>query len=1043
MKKCYLLTALLFTVLYFFSSLTFAYEPEGIQFTKNENGYLINFTLPQFEMISTFAEGEEYINLVVPGYGVTPEVGLPSLPLISFNLFIAYQEELPAFEVLNVSTEEKVLSKKIFPFQMPWEKSHPLDERPFTINKEYYNSNGNVDSPIINISEPLNIGGVKGSIITIYPFRYNPSEDKLLLLISGTFQIQLNYPVLPVYGKSQAFNSFLDNVFVNYEGVADESGMKYLIITTPQFETGLTPFVMHKSSIGFSVDIFTTVITGTTTSSIKTFIQNRYNDPATKPEFILLVGDVAHIPAWTGSGTGTPTTDLNYVQLEGGDYFADAFIGRFSVSNTDELQNAIDKSIFMESYIATLAKKNIFMASTDNYQISEGTHNYVIDNYFDPAGYTNLKLYTYTYNATTQQLIDALNDNQIFAIYSGHGGEYSWADGPPLSQNQVRALTNTWFPFVFSFACVTGSYHVTECFGETWLRTENGASAFIGSSVNSYWDEDDVLERKIFEAMFEEDLTRFVPMFVQGMIYLVNHYGGITGTTLRYMEMYNLMGDPSIPLVRQIPPDTTPPDPITDLITVDPTSNSITLNWTAPYDSTFGGIATYDIRYSTTMINDDDDFNNAPQKLLSGQSDSAGTPKSYEVDELSFNTTYYFAIKAKDIWDNTSEMSNVPSLATLFAPEVAVDHDSLRCIVLPNSTHTDSIAISNVSVQNSTLDYTIELTNNTFPDNVFLQLVGLNNLLEHSSTQSKDNPEEVNGFSFKGSGGPDLFGYEWIDSNEPDGPEYVWNDITGNPSSVQVTNWQGTLDDGYTGAIPIGFEFDFYGITYNDIYISTNGFMSFLPINQSFYSNDPIPTSDNPNSIICPLWDDLDGRNQGTVHYLLEADRFTIQYTNWQQYPTSGSFTFQVVIRTNNKIYYYYKNLVGTLTSNTVGIEDHNGTDGLQIAYNAAYVENQLAVMISAEPEWIALNHYEGTLYNGNSASIILNIVTEDLELGEYSMDMVINSNDPSNPEITIPIRMTVTNEMPVELISFTAENVLDEVILKWHTASETNNNGF
>jgi hypothetical protein len=32
---------------------------------------------------------------------------------------------------------------------------------------------------------------------------------------------------------------------------------------------------------------------------------------------------------------------------------------------------------------------------------------------------------------------------------------------------------------------------------------------------------------------------------------------------------------------------------------------------------------------------------------------------------------------------------------------------------------------------------------------------------------------------------------------------------------------------------------------------------------------------------------------------------------------------------------------------------------------------------------------------------------------------------------------------IPVELISFTAENVIDEVILKWQTATETNNMGF
>jgi len=91
----------------------------------------------------------------------------------------------------------------------------------------------------------------------------------------------------------------------------------------------------------------------------------------------------------------------------------------------------------------------------------------------------------------------------------------------------------------------------------------------------------------------------------------------------------------------------------------------------------------------------------------------------------------------------------------------------------------------------------------------------------------KDFPNDFYGFSFKGSGGPDLFGYKWKDSNEPNGPAYVWNDIAANPNAVQVTFPNGTLDDGYTNAIPIGFDFKFYGTNYSNLYITTNGFFLF------------------------------------------------------------------------------------------------------------------------------------------------------------------------------------------------------------------------
>jgi hypothetical protein len=1018
-------------------------QPEGISVVKSTNGYTVNFSLQQYDFASISKEGSEYIDIQIPGYGVTPDVGMPALPQISFNLFIPSDDQKPTVIINSFDQSIQILDKKVYPKQMYWSRERSLSERPFTINSDYYNSNG-IEKPLVNISEPFVIGGASGVMVTVFPFSYNPAEDKLLITNSATFEITVKAQLESQVYKSNAYNEFLKNVLVGYQPTESLLSMRYLIITAPTFEAGLASFINHKSSQGFTVDVFNTTTTGTTTAAIKTFIQNRYNDLGTRPEFILLVGDVQHIPSWIGTGEGNPNTDLNYAQLAGSDKFPDAFIGRFSVTTAQELQNALTKSIYMESYIATLAKKNVFMASTDNYSITEGTHNYVINTHFQPAGWDNLKLYTVTYNATTQQLLDALNANQRFAIYSGHGGETSWADGPVLSQSQVRSLTNTgMYPFVYSFACVTGSYHIAECFGETWIRTTNGGSTFYGSSVNSYWDEDDILEKRLIDAMFLHDLTRVTPMFDKAKFDLATHYGGVTATVLRYMEMYNLMGDPSMPVVRQIPPDTTPPDAITDLGIGDATSNSLTLNWTAPYDSTFGGVTSYDLRYSTNPITNDVDFNNASQKLFTGVSDSAGTPKSFTIDGLDFNTTYYFAAKAMDMWNNKSPMSNVPTGLTLFPPAATLSVDSMHCVSVPDTTFTEYLLLSNTSTQNSTLDYSIELTNSTFPDNVQIVLTGVNDKFEGIADYKKDFPTDIKGFSFKGAGGPDAFGYKWKDSNEPNGPAYVWTDIAANPSAVQVTAWNGTLDDGYTNAIPVGFDFKFYGTNYSNIYLSTNGFLSFAALTSSYYSNATIPDGAAPNNIIAPFWDDLDGRTQGTVHYLREADKLTIQYTNWQKYSGTGSLTFQIVLKSNDRIMFYYNNLNATLTSATVGIENGAGTDGLQIAYNAAYLANNLAVQIAADPEWLTLNNYNGTIYSGNSINVGLMINTDGMDLGDYSMDMEITTNDPVHPLMVVPITMTIDNEVPVELVSFNAEMVDGNVVLNWSTATETNNNGF
>ena len=100
--------------------------------------------------------------------------------------------------------------------------------------------------------------------------------------------------------------------------------------------------------------------------------------------------------------------------------------------------------------------------------------------------------------------------------------------------------------------------------------------------------------------------------------------------------------------------------------------------------------------------------------MFTGVSDTAGTPRSFTIDGFEFNTTYYFAAKAMDMWNNNSVMSNVPTDVTLFAPVATLSVDSLHCVSMPDTSFTENILLSNTSAQNSTLDYSIALTTALF-----------------------------------------------------------------------------------------------------------------------------------------------------------------------------------------------------------------------------------------------------------------------------------------------------------------------------------------
>jgi bacillopeptidase F len=490
-------------------------------------------------------------------------------------------------------------------------------------------------------------------------------------------------------------------------------------------------------------------------------------------------------------------------------------------------------------------------------------------------------------------------------------------------------------------------------------------------------------------------------------------------------------------------PDSTAPDPIVDLSAGSSTSNSLTLQWTVPYDSSMNGVTGYDIRYSTSPINDTTAFNNATQLPFTTAPDTAGATESYLVEGLSFGTTYHFSIKSKDVWGNWSALSNNASGTTLAAPQISVTPASMHHVLNPLETTVDTVTVSNVSVSPSTLDFTVTLENNTFPEGlVSARLVPKFNPAVTETNNLKDHNEDVFGLSIDGSGGPDLFGYKWRDSNEPNGPQYVWYDITSNPSATQVSFPNGTLDDGYTNAIPIGFNMKFYGTEYSNIYLSTNGFLSFTALSSATYSNAQIPGAAVPNNMIAMFWDDLDGRTQGTVHQLQDGNKFYIQFTNWQKYSGTGSLTFQVVLHQNGKIMVYYNNMNATLTSATVGIENAAGNDGLQVVYNANYVANNLALEFAADPEWLLSNVFNGSIFNGNSVDVELTFNSEDYPLGNYSMDLIVSSTDPVTPTVTVPVTMQIV-AIPVELTGLTANSDRNNVNISWSTATETNNSGF
>ncbi len=179
-------------------------------------------------------------------------------------------------------------------------------------------------------------------------------------------------------------------------------------------------------------------------------------------------------------------------------------------------------------------------------------------------------------------------------------------------------------------------------------------------------------------------------------------------------------------------------------------------------------------------------------------------------------------------------------------------------------------------------------------------------------------------------GGPDSNGYVFIDSQEEGGPAFTWIDIT--DTGTDVTGWQ---DDITQGPYDLPFSFNFYGTDYTQFYVCSNGWISFSANQGDEYNNAMIPSTGTPNNGIFWFWDDLFPTGSDHMYYEeVEDGHFVIQFGN-DDYIWDEMLYAQVhLYDTGHIIISYDESSTQGITGETIGIENSDGTVGLQVSYN-------------------------------------------------------------------------------------------------------------
>ncbi|MAX10009.1 MAG: hypothetical protein CMG13_03990 [Candidatus Marinimicrobia bacterium] len=272
--------------------------------------------------------------------------------------------------------------------------------------------------------------------------------------------------------------------------------------------------------------------------------------------------------------------------------------------------------------------------------------------------------------------------------------------------------------------------------------------------------------------------------------------------------------------------------------------------------------------------------------------------------------------------------------------------------------------------------------------------------------------------------GPDAYGYYIYDNNDFGydlTPTYDWIEIDprygGDGLDLQISDGgNGNNISNSTKHVDLPFSFSFYGEEYNEVSVSSNGWLSFGHTNMESFRNYHVPGAGGPSPMVAAFWDDLKTDNDSGVYVFLDSDYVVVQWSSMRTYDQNSEETFQVILYNSvtptgdDEIKIQYKEFNNTSVSNynhpvysTVGIENHWGDVGLEYTYNNQYPSaampllDQSALFITTRNT----NVYDLGDVNQDSVSDVVDIIIvinhilniQSLSnIGEYLADINQNS---------------------------------------------------
>ncbi|MCS7018150.1 MAG: S8 family serine peptidase [Cytophagales bacterium] len=275
---------------------------------------------------------------------------------------------------------------------------------------------------------------------------------------------------------------------------------------------------------------------------------------------------------------------------------------------------------------------------------------------------------------------------------------------------------------------------------------------------------------------------------------------------------------------------------------------------------------------------------------------------------------------------------------------------------------------------------------------------------------------------------------------------YALSSIAFQPENMSSATELTLTDDGYSGAIPIGFPFEFYGCLFENVFVGAEGFITFRNIELDYvnFLQRAIPNTLTINDFIALAWNDMRFVTGSKIRYQTVGTapqrRFIVEFLDMaSNADISKRVSGQIILyETFNRIELHIARIdASPLVKIIAGIENREGTQGIALPG----MNNQSLSSDIVAQAWAFTPIYNGFEWLDNSSTTTTRLFTtpgtyrfryqrngctieQDIEIcnNPPAIAPIADVTTPEDVAVSVPVHITY-GVLPETLLTITVSS--------------------